>query len=751
MTAGPAVPPSLKAVVLACGLLVAAVTAAEVRVWPPAPKGADAPAVDFSASRALDVLHRLLDGVGARPIGSPAHALVRQRIATELERLGYTPEIQRGYACGPYGVCGPVENVMAVLKGRGEHAVLITAHYDTVGAGPGAADNASGVAAMIEMARALAASPRPRNDVVFLADDGEEAGLLGIESFLAKAPVARRVRAAVNLEARGVSGPSLLFETSSRNRWLVQQFGGVAEQPAAGSLFQLVYEKLDYDTDFSALEARGIEGYNFAFIESPDRYHTSGDVPGALSPASLQHQGDNGLAALRALAEADVERLPAGKAVFFDVMGMAIVSWPETATLYVASVPLVATGLAVWLYRRRGALALRRVALALIAFPVAMLSSAVLGFGLLQVFRSLNVETSAWAVASFMALGVTIAGAVSVVLLRNVGRADFLVAQSAWWVLTAIVLAGMQPAASYPVLVPAVAWAVTALAATWRDDRVWSHVLLAAPAVVIAILWVPVIHHLYAGLAGTALPAVGVAACVIALAMGAFACGLSLRGRSLAVVGSFALVGVVAVLAAIATDAPVNPQMTLTLHHDEHANRARWLLRTNRPASSARLASMTPIEPFPWSGPWERVFVFETPAVDLPAPIVSILDDSQSAGIRTVRVNLRSPRGAPTLTLRLPGDVAVVSAVVNEAPVPLVTAEDLGWFGGWWTFTSLATPAPGVEMVLRWTTPGTVTALVLDQGPGWPAGVSGLRDIRPPHALSAHDGDASIVSTTYAF
>ena len=62
------------------------------------------------------------------------------------------------------------------------------------------------------LARILKAGPRPRNSILFLADDGEEQNLLGARLF-ADSPQAARVRAVVNLEARGASGPSLMFET----------------------------------------------------------------------------------------------------------------------------------------------------------------------------------------------------------------------------------------------------------------------------------------------------------------------------------------------------------------------------------------------------------------------------------------------------------------------------------------------------------------------------------------------------------
>ncbi len=88
-------------------------------------------------------------------------------------------------------------NVVAVLRGRdlAAETVIYTAHHDHLGIGPpidgdaiynGALDDASGIAGIIEVARAFAALPqRPRRSIVFLAVTGEEKGLLGSDYFAA--------------------------------------------------------------------------------------------------------------------------------------------------------------------------------------------------------------------------------------------------------------------------------------------------------------------------------------------------------------------------------------------------------------------------------------------------------------------------------------------------------------------------------------------------------------------------------------
>jgi hypothetical protein len=90
-------------------------------------------------------------------------------------------------------------NVVGLLRGSdpqlaGE-AVVLSAHFDHVGLGPavdgdtihnGALDNAIGTAGLLEIARLLAAAPRPRRSILFLAAGAEEKGLLGSDHFAAR-------------------------------------------------------------------------------------------------------------------------------------------------------------------------------------------------------------------------------------------------------------------------------------------------------------------------------------------------------------------------------------------------------------------------------------------------------------------------------------------------------------------------------------------------------------------------------------
>ena len=110
-------------------------------------------------------------------------------------------------------------NVVGVLEGSDpairDSVILVDAHYDHLGVGHpvngdsiynGADDDASGAVTVLEVARALAAGPRPRRTVVFLLTTGEEVGLLGTNWYQMH-PVVPLDRTVANLEIEMTGRP----------------------------------------------------------------------------------------------------------------------------------------------------------------------------------------------------------------------------------------------------------------------------------------------------------------------------------------------------------------------------------------------------------------------------------------------------------------------------------------------------------------------------------------------------------------
>lgn len=122
-----------------------------------------------------------------------------------------------------------LRNLIAVVPGRSPQAIVVMAHRDNAGTGPGANDNASGTAALIEMARSYSrptgaggnpSGPRvrPAHTLMFLSTDGGVFGALGAEHF-ARAPAARgSVVAVIDLDSIAGSGPPRLVVTGNEPR-----------------------------------------------------------------------------------------------------------------------------------------------------------------------------------------------------------------------------------------------------------------------------------------------------------------------------------------------------------------------------------------------------------------------------------------------------------------------------------------------------------------------------------------------------
>ncbi len=270
---------------------------------PPAPRGLDAPTADFSALRArthLEVIARV-----PHPVGSPAHDEVRAYIVRVLDELGLKPQVQE--ASTTIQVVGStagasIKNVVARLHGTNGtgRAVMLSAHYDSVPQSLGASDDGSGVATLLETARALASSPAPANDVVFLFTDGEEIGLLGAQAFVDSNPAAKDVAVALNFDARGASGVVAMYDTSRGNGALIATLARSAPRVTSTSLLPTIARVLPNDTDATIFANAGMATYAFAYVDDLFRYHQQTESIDALDLGSLQHDGDYALPRARA-------------------------------------------------------------------------------------------------------------------------------------------------------------------------------------------------------------------------------------------------------------------------------------------------------------------------------------------------------------------------------------------------------------------------------------------------------------------
>jgi Zn-dependent M28 family amino/carboxypeptidase len=141
------------------------------------------------------------------------------------------------------------QNIVGRVEGdkRPDETIIYSGHWDHLGVGAadakgdtiynGAVDNATGIAALIEIGRAFAHAPKPERSVVFLAVTAEEKGLLGSEYYSSKPlyPLAKTV-AVINMDALDPGGVARNFTTSgSAKSDLLDAL--VAEGKAAGMAY----------------------------------------------------------------------------------------------------------------------------------------------------------------------------------------------------------------------------------------------------------------------------------------------------------------------------------------------------------------------------------------------------------------------------------------------------------------------------------------------------------------------------------
>jgi hypothetical protein len=121
-------------------------------------------------------------------ITQPGNLKAIQYLEKTYRSFGYDPVVQWFTPPALQASGGRTGNIVATLKGtvNPELIYVVSSHFDSVAVGPGADDDTSGTAALLEAARMLAGTPLPAT-VVFASFTGEEAGLLGSREFVKRA------------------------------------------------------------------------------------------------------------------------------------------------------------------------------------------------------------------------------------------------------------------------------------------------------------------------------------------------------------------------------------------------------------------------------------------------------------------------------------------------------------------------------------------------------------------------------------
>lgn len=743
---------------------------ASLAIWlqhPPTPVPATAAVTEFSAERAMQHVEAIARS--PRPIGSANHAAARDYIIQQLRAFGFEPEIQKTTAINSTGaplfLAGTVENIVARRKGTGDgRAVALVAHYDSVSTGPGANDDGVAVAALLETARALTAGPQLRNDVLLLFTDGEETGLLGARAFVAEHPWAKEVEIALNFEARGNGGPSVMFETSPKNGALIRALAKATSHPLGNSLSYEIYKRLPNSSDFTVFKAAGWLGMNFAYINGLTHYHTQLDNPENVDARSLQHHGSYALALSRYFGAA----VPAAKseddAIYFDALGFLLVRYPAWLAGPFAFGVLLLFSAVIWLGFRRGKLTGPGVIKGALLFFVSLIAAAAaVGAAWWLVRRihpgySLIPQGDSYShglyVIGFAALALATTAAIVGSFGRKISEANLFVGALLWWAVSMIAVTiwiiGGSYLPTWPLFFALLGLGYDFVGRDRPGVKLATVFFCAIPGVLIVA---PVAHLIFIAMPFALAPA------VVLLVVLLFALLVPLL-RSSTAGNRWAFPGIIVAIAiaffvlagrSSGSDKDHRQSNHVLYFLDAAKQRALWVSSDARPDEwteqfFGKKPARGPLaDPFPLG----RRAYLQAPATvaSFQPPEAKVLEDVTANGVRHLRLHLLSRRGAERISVQVSAEV--LRAAIDGKDL---TADTTASAQKNWSLLYLALPKDGIELVLETRSTPPLAVRVLDESYGLPRLDGEKLTDRPAHMMPApfFRSDVTLVSRNYS-
>jgi hypothetical protein len=206
--------------------------------------------IPFSTDSALSYLKTISITIGARPMGSPNERRAMEFALAKFREFGLDEAYVMEMKTAKNDMTGASVNTnsgiaIGVLRGKTDRIIVIGGHIDSAGPGiPGANDDGSGSAAVIELARVLS-KEQHHSTIVFCLFGGEEEGLIGSKYFADHFPRIDSVTLMLELDMANGNDPlipTIDFKDGSTPVWLVQA--------AYEEFGKLEYSGLDYPTHF---------------------------------------------------------------------------------------------------------------------------------------------------------------------------------------------------------------------------------------------------------------------------------------------------------------------------------------------------------------------------------------------------------------------------------------------------------------------------------------------------------------------
>ena len=750
-------------------LAVAAAVSIYLQNRLPAEVPENAPATEFSSARALQKLHMI--SARPHPIGSQEHALIRDHIYRELFNLGLTPETQKAIAVntrkGSPFAAASVQNVLARIPGtNNSRAVLLVAHYDSATNSFGANDDGAGVVTLLETARALKSAGPLKNDVIFLFTDGEEVGLLGAKAFTAHS-WAKDVGVFLNFEARGNTGPVVMFETSNGNNELIRQFDQASPRSMASSVFYEIYKLLPNDTDFTVLNNAGAQGLNFAYLDGIQHYHTYLDNAQEINPRTLQDLGANALALTKHFGKNDLGP-GTGNAVYFNLLGATLVRYGTVVSIVLLILIVLLFAVVGW----RGFKIEQLNVLGIVSGFLALLTAVVLSglatwlaWSLIITLRP-SIRSVPWSEpydsnifrVGFVLLALGLTATAYLLIGRRSGWRNLMIGALLWWLIPAVAVTLVIPGAGYLFTWPLLFMLIGLTIVFYLKDpeSLLSQLVLVLAMLPAVVLWAPMIYSVFVALTLNSAYIVAIcAALLFGLLLPPIVQAIDLwRGLGPAVLLVISVVLLIAGTLLLRFDKR-HPQ-TNNLFYALNADTGKAVFASSDDKRDewtteffTRNFERNPMPDFfPGSGRlyWQGA----ASAAQLAGPQAAVTADHTENGVRTLSFRISSPRRAPVIAIYTAPDTEVIDASVdgNRAFRESADASRPGAPMKNWGLQFYALPAEGIEVTLKLQDGKPFKMLVVDRSYGLPE-----TKPRPEYMIptSFSISDVTLVSKSFSF
>ncbi len=468
----------------------------------------------FSSERALTYIKEISEAPHS-VFDADAHEDVRLYIKDTLTTmLGAANVREYNYPISTFATkTGEIRNLLGIIPGKSDTAIMIVGHYDSVPESYGAADDGYALGTMLEIAD-LYKDQQLENTIYFLFTDAEEMGMDGAAAVVEEKDLMSKVGFVINVEARGVSGPAIMFETSPNNKKVID-FYRQANLPVSYSLATAIYQVMPNDTDFTLFRENGMNGVNFAVVEGIEHYHTSLDNYNELNASSIQHYGEQIVPLVDAFTRdakySDINFFDADEgSIFFTLLPNVFVSYTGTAANVLHFVTLALLIAVTFLLLRGHHMDFRKAIRKLLLFVGIFLGAVLLSVGFAVLTAVIGgvmyfptyvvVNGSEWTTLLFL-LAIT-AGVLAIYTRLSNSlekQRTFLFFGIAFQLSLAILTGFLMPGVSFLFFFPALL-GIVSLAASIQKNKIMKYLAYATTSLICLLLIVPILKVFFLSL-----------------------------------------------------------------------------------------------------------------------------------------------------------------------------------------------------------------------------------------------------------